>query len=170
MSISEKLLPEFDGEMEKTRKILACAPEGKWDWTPHEKSMSLGRLSGHIAELPSWGTTIMEKDVFELNPEENKAYVADSSAGLIETFDKHRAKARETIANSGDEAFHQVWTMKFAGKPVLSGPRIALIRGMMMNHLIHHRGQLSVYLRLLNVPFPGMYGPSADEPGSIAQR
>lgn len=170
MSISETLLLEFDGEMEKTRQILACAPEGKWDWTPHEKSMSLGRLSGHIAELASWGTTIMEQDTFELSPEQYKAYVADSSPALVETFDRHRAKARGAIGNADDEAFHRMWTMKVGGKTVLSGPRIAMMRGMVMNHLIHHRGQLSVYLRLLDVPLPGMYGPSADEAGSFAQR
>lgn len=170
MSISESLLPEFDGEMEKTRKMLACVPDGKWDWTPHEKSMSLGRLSGHVAELPFWGVTTMEKEVFELKPGEYKAYVADSPAALIETFERHRTKARELIANAGDEEFHKMWSMKVGDKTVLSAPRIAMLRSMFMNHLIHHRAQLSVYLRLLDVSFPGMYGPSADEPGSFAQR
>jgi uncharacterized damage-inducible protein DinB len=167
MSISQLLLPEFDQEMENTRKMLACVPDGKWDWKPHEKSMSLGRLSGHIAELPSWGATMMETDLFELNPEEYKAYIADSPADLVETFEKHRAKAREAIVSAGDEAFQKTWTMKFGGKTVMSLPRVAVMRGMFMNHLIHHRAQLSVYLRLLDVPFPGMYGPTADEPSSL---
>jgi uncharacterized damage-inducible protein DinB len=167
MSISRLLLPEFDQEMENTRKMLACVPDGKWDWKPHEKSMSLGRLSGHIAELLSWGVTTMEKEVFELNPEEYKAYIADSTADLVETFEKHRAKARESFANASDESFQTIWTMKFGGKTVISMPRVAVIRSMIMNHIIHHRAQLSVYLRLLNVGFPGMYGPTADETSSL---
>jgi uncharacterized damage-inducible protein DinB len=167
MSISQSLLPEFDQEMENTRKMLASVPDGKWDWKPHEKSMSLGRLSGHIAELPSWGVTAMEKELFELNPGEYKAYVADSPAALVETFEKHRAKVREAIASASDEAFHKIWTMKFGGRTVMSLPRVAVIRSMFMNHLIHHRAQLSVYLRLLDIEFPGMYGPTADEPSSL---
>src|SRR5438270_6652018 len=103
MSISQSLLPEFDQEMENTRKMLACVPDGKWDWKPHEKSMSLGRLSGHIAELPSWGVTTMEKELFELDLGEYKAYVADSPVALVETFEKYRAKAREAIASASDE-------------------------------------------------------------------
>jgi uncharacterized damage-inducible protein DinB len=163
MSIAETILPEYDQEMESTRKILSCVPEGKWDWKPHDKSMSLARLSGHIAELPSWGTMTMETELFDARQGDFTPFIPTSTAGLVEHFEKERAKARNAIASASDEAFGKTWTMKWDGKQIMSLPRAAVMRGMVINHLIHHRGQLSVYLRLLNVPIPGMYGPSADE-------
>ena len=166
MSISEKLLPEFDQEMANTRKLLACVPEEIPDYKPHEKSMPLGRLAGHVAELPNWAVNTIRLTTLDLTPasgEGLKAFFAKSRAELLETFDKNVAEAREAIAGATDEQLHVIWTLVYKGQTVLQMPRVAVLRVMVMNHLIHHRAQLGVYLRLNNIAIPGMYGPSADE-------
>jgi uncharacterized damage-inducible protein DinB len=162
MTISEALLPEFDYEMANTKKILACVPEDKFTWKPHEKSMALGRLASHVAEMANWGDVVVRADKLELTPAD-KPFHASSRAELLETFDKYAKSAREAIAGASDEHLGKTWTLYYAGNPVLSQPRAGILRGMVMSHIIHHRGQLTVYLRLLNVKFPGMYGPSADD-------
>ena len=163
MSISESLLPEFDGEMESTRKMLAAVPDGKWDWKPHPKSMSLGVLAGHIAELTGWVTETIEKPSLTFNSGDFKPYVPESSAALVSEFEDKRAKARAAIAKASDSDMFHVWSLTWDGQKVIEMPRIGVLRGMVINHIIHHRGQLSVYLRLLDQKIPGMYGPSADE-------
>ena len=166
MSISEALLPEFDQEMANTRKLLACVPEEIPDYKPHEKSMPLARLAGHVAELPSWATNTIRLTTLDLTPatgEGFKAYFAKSRSELLETFDKNAAEAREAIAGASDEHLHVIWSLIFKGHTVLQMPRVAVLRSVVMNHLIHRRAQLGVYLRLNNIAIPGMYGPSADE-------
>lgn len=162
MTISEMLLPEFDQEMASTRKILDCVPEEKFAWKPHAKSMALDRLASHIAELPNWGGEIITKDRLDLTPG-MKPFIASTKAELMEALDKNVAAARDAIAGASDEHFGKIWTFTFAGHTVFALPRTAALRSMVMSHLIHHRGQLSVYLRLLDVAIPGMYGPSADD-------
>jgi uncharacterized damage-inducible protein DinB len=162
MTFSETLLPEFDEEMKNTRKILACVPDGKFDYKPHEKSMTLGRLACHVAELPSWTTYTLDREVLELTPD-FKPNVATTRAGLLEMFDKFVTEARAAIAKASDKDWQVIWTFKWDGKTVMSMPRAVVMRGTVMNHMIHHRAQLGVYLRLNDVAFPGMYGPSADE-------
>jgi uncharacterized damage-inducible protein DinB len=161
MTISEMLLPEFDQEIANTRKILDCVPEEKFTWKPHEKSMALGRLASHLAEMPGWGVRVIEVDKLEMAPG-SKPYVAASKAELLATLDKNAGAAREAIAGASDEHLENIWTFVFAGHTIFAIPRTAALRTMMMSHIIHHRGQLSVYLRLNDVPIPGMYGPSAD--------
>ena len=166
MSISETLLPEFDQEMASTRKLLERVPDGKLAWKPHEKSMSMGRLAGHVAELPGWAIQTVRVEVLDLTPEgapPMQAYSARSAAELLETFDKNVVEARAAIAGATDEHLHKMWSLKFRGQIVLTMPRSAVLRNVVMNHLIHHRAQLGVYLRLNDVAIPGMYGPSADE-------
>ena len=166
MSISAALLPEFDQEMANTRKLLACVPEELPEYKPHEKSMTLGRLAGHVAELPNWAVNTIRLTTLDLTPaagEGFKAFFATTRAGLLETFDKNVAEAREAIAGASDEDLHVIWSLVFKGHTVLQMPRIAVLRSVVMNHLIHHRAQLGVYLRLNNIAIPGMYGPSADE-------
>jgi uncharacterized damage-inducible protein DinB len=166
MTISQTLLPEFDQEMKSTRKLLACVPDDKLNFKPHEKSMSLGRLAGHVAELPSWATHTVQLDSLDITPkpgEDFKAYSAPSQEDLLKTFDKNVAEAHEAIANASDEHLGKIWHLVFQGKDVISMPRASVLRFVVMNHLIHHRAQLGVYLRLNNVAIPGMYGPSADE-------
>jgi uncharacterized damage-inducible protein DinB len=162
MPISQTLLPEFDQEMANTRKLLERVPDGKFDYRPHEKSMTLGRLAGHVAEVPSYATATIRMDKLELTGSE-KPFHPTSKKELLESFDKYVAEARQAISSVSDEDLGKVWSLRFGGKDVFSMPRVAVLRGMVMNHLIHHRAQLQVYLRLNNVEIPGMYGPSADE-------
>jgi uncharacterized damage-inducible protein DinB len=163
MTLAQSLLPEFDAEMENTRKLLAAVPDGKWDWKPHPKSMFLGQLAGHIAEMAAWGVDIIDKESLALGPDEFKPYLPDSVDSLVSTFEENRTKARAAIAKASDADMAQVWTMTWAGQKVIEMPRIAVLRGMVINHIIHHRGQLTVYVRLLDGKVPGLYGPSADE-------
>jgi len=162
MPFSQTLLPEFDEEMKNTRKILECVPDGKFDYQPHPKSMTLGRLATHVAELPSWARFTLDREVLEMTPDW-KPNLAASRAELLELFDKSVVEAREKISAASDEDWRKIWTFKFGGKTIFSMPRSAVMRGTVMNHLIHHRAQLGVFLRLNDVEIPGMYGPSADE-------
>ena len=162
MTISELLLPEFDDEIKKTRTFLERVPMDGSDWKPHEKSMSLGRLASHVADLPSWASSIVEQDFLDMPPGQ-KPYAATSREELLSHFDSKAATARKAIAGAGDEHLQKNWTFSFGGHVVLSLPRYRLLQTMMVDHLIHHRGQMSVYLRLKDIPVPGMYGPSADE-------
>jgi len=165
--IAQSLLPEFDQEMATTRKTLERVPEDKFDYRPHEKSMTLGRLAGHLAELPGWGVTTIEQDVFDFNPVGGKpyeAFVAKSRDKALEVFDQGVAAMRKALEGASDDELMATWTMKNAGETVMSMPRIAVLRGFVFNHGVHHRAQLGVYLRLNDVPVPSMYGPTADEP------
>ena len=166
MTISEALIPEFDQEMANTRKLLECVPEDKWTWKPHEKSMTLGRLAGHVAELPSWAIHTINVSSLDLTPPGGpgiQPFVPGSRKELVEKFDKNVAEARPAIAAANDEHLKQIWSLIYQGQTVLSMPRAAVLRSVVINHLIHHRAQLGVYLRLNNIAIPGMYGPSADE-------
>jgi uncharacterized damage-inducible protein DinB len=162
MPFSQTLLPEFDEEMKNTRKILECVPDSKLDYQPHPKSMNLARLATHVAELPSWTGFTVDQDVLDMQPG-YQPHFAQSRAELLQMFDKNVAEARPKIEGATDQHWEKVWTFKFAGKTIMSMPRSAVMRSVIMNHLVHHRAQLGVYLRLNNVAIPGMYGPSADE-------
>jgi uncharacterized damage-inducible protein DinB len=163
MSISETMLPEFDHEMASTRKILERVPDDKLAWKPHAKSMALGRLAGHLADLPLWVNRAVEQPLVEIEQVRGQAYTAGSRDDLLKTFDRNVAGARQALAGAADDTLRQTWSLKAGGKVMLSMPRLAAVRSVFMNHLIHHRGQLSVYLRLNDVAVPGLYGPSADE-------
>lgn len=162
MTISEMLLPEFDQEMSSTRKLLERVPEGKWDYKPHPKSMPLGRLAAHVAELPFWAKHTLSVESLDIKPGE-QPFTVTSRRELLEAFDKNVAEARAALAKTSDADMAKIWTLSFAGKTVFSMPRSTVLRGSVLNHLIHHRAQLGVYLRLNDVAIPGMYGPSADE-------
>jgi len=162
MALSEALLPEFDEEMKNTRKMLERIPDDKFDYKPHEKSMALGRLASHVAELPNWAAHTLQTDVLEIQAGQ-QPYIAKSNKQLLEDFDKNVAEGRKLIAAATDADFAKIWTFKYGGQTIFSMPRSAVIRSVVMNHLIHHRAQLSVYLRLNEIEIPGMYGPSADE-------
>jgi uncharacterized damage-inducible protein DinB len=162
MTISQSMLPEFDHEMANTRKTLERVPEDRVSYTPHEKSMTMGRLAAHTAQIPVWCTIGLTLDEFNLTPE-FEAVEMTTRAKLLETFDRNWAEARTHLVNADDASMMKPWTFKKGGHTVLSMPKVAVLRTFMMNHLIHHRAQLGVYLRLNNVPVPGLYGPSADE-------
>jgi len=161
-TITPSLLPEFDHEMANTRRMLERAPEDRWTYAPHDRSMTLGRLAAHIAQVPVWATIALTLDEFNLTPEFEVVGVT-TRAALLDTFDRNCAEARSHIVDADDTAVMKMWTFKKAGHTVLSMPKAVVLRTFVMNHLIHHRGQLSVYLRLNDVPLPGLYGPSADE-------
>ena len=166
MPMSQALLPEFDHEMANTRKALERAPEDKFGWKPHEKSMTLGRLATHVAELSGWVPTTLESESFDFAPPGAAPFqpkTAGSRAELLEVFDKNVAVARAAIGAASDAQWMAPWSLLQGGRTIFSMPRIAVLRSMVMNHTIHHRGQLAVYLRLNDVPVPALYGPSADE-------
>lgn len=166
MTLAESMLPEFDHEMATTRKVLACVPEGKNDWKPHPKSMPLGRLAGHLAELVNWTTRVLEGDELDFAPPGGKPWEPTfftTREGTLALFDRNVAAARAALAAAPDAAWMRDWSLKRAGAALFTMPRIAVQRTMVMNHIIHHRAQLGVYLRLLDVAIPGSYGPSADE-------
>jgi uncharacterized damage-inducible protein DinB len=165
MGISAELLPEFDLEMAAARRTLERIPEDKLGWKPHEKSMTLGRLAGHVAELPGMGVRVIQSDGFDVanRPAGSKPNVAESQKHVLEMFDKNVAEARAAFAGASDAQWAGNWTISAGEKKFYDGPRIGAVRRMMMNHIIHHRAQLGVYLRLTGVPVPSVYGPSADE-------
>ena len=165
MKISDALLPEFDHEIGTTRKLLERVPEDKWDWAPHPKSMKLGRLACHVAESTQFATAIAKSDSMDFAKGEYVVIEANNRQQLLDAFDKGAAGARAAIAGSSDESLAKSWSMLMDGKSVLTMPKAGVLRTVMMNHLIHHRGQLSVYLRLTDTPVPSIYGPSADEGG-----
>jgi uncharacterized damage-inducible protein DinB len=162
MPISEALLPEFDHEMANTRKTLERVLDDKLGWKPHEKSGTMGWLASHVATLPGWAVTTLEQDSYEVPPD-FRPVILGSRKELLDTFDKNVSAARAAIARTNDAAMMKPWSLSVRGKPMFTLPRAAVLRGFFMNHLIHHRAQLGVYLRLNNVPVPAIYGPSADE-------
>ena len=162
MSIAQSLLPEFDQEMANTRKMLERIPENKLDYKPDPKSMAMGQLASHVAEMVGWFASMMDGPALDI-PEGFKPFVATSKKQLLDKFDENVASTRTALAAAGDQALLQDWSLKFAGNTMFTMPRLACYRSMIMNHVIHHRAQLSVYYRLNGVPVPGMYGPSADE-------
>jgi uncharacterized damage-inducible protein DinB len=162
MSIAQSMLPEFDNEMANTRKMLERVPDDKLSYKPDPKSMTLGRLASHVAEIVGWGVSVFNDDSYVITPD-HKPFDAKSRLDLLETFEKDAKQARAALADAPDSGMMDTWALKFGDQVLLSMPRAAVYRSMIMNHIIHHRAQLSVYFRLVGVPVPGMYGPSADE-------
>jgi len=166
MKISDSLLSEFDQEMANTRKVLERVPEGKGDWKPHAKSSTLSALTAHIANMPDWAGLTLQTDSFDYAPPGAPPYVTPTFASnkdLLAAFDKSVAQARAALAAADDSAMLAPWTLLAGGKTMMTMPKVAVIRTFVMNHTIHHRAQLGVYLRLNDVPVPGVYGPTADE-------
>jgi uncharacterized damage-inducible protein DinB len=165
--IAQMLLPELESEMATMRKVCSRIPEASFGYQPHEKSMTMGRLAGHIAEMLSWGTVTLQSPNFDINPGEGsqewEAFVPKTSSELMEKLERSIKEFRTALEAVSDEAMQEPWSLLSAGQTLFTMPRIACVRSMILNHLIHHRGQLSVYLRLNNIPVPSIYGPSADE-------
>ena len=168
MLIREILLPDFDNEMQSTRKLLASLPEKLSDFKPHPKSMALDRLAGHVAQLPAWAETTVATDGLDLDMSTYVPYVPKTRKEVLDEFDKSVVMARAAIASVSDEHLGKTWTFSMQGKPVFSAPRTIVLRSTVLNHLIHHRAQLGVYLRLQEIAIPGMYGPSADDMAAFA--
>ena len=166
MPIAEAMLPEFDHETANTRECLSRIPAGQLDWRPHEKSYDLRGLATHIANMPKWTVMTLKESSFDMAPEGEDPTTeepVESVAGALEMFDANVEAAREAIADASDEQMLAMWSLLKGGEEILSMPRVAVLRSFIMNHMIHHRAQLGVYLRLNDVPVPALYGPSADE-------
>jgi uncharacterized damage-inducible protein DinB len=165
MAIKEALLPEFDHEMGTTRRLLERVPQAHFGWKPHERSYTLGQLAGHIANIPHWLDAISGSGSFDVAaaPTEARPQPPTSVESLLNTFDTNVKNARAAIEALGDSALTAPWTLKNGDHEIFTMPKTAVLRSFVMNHLIHHRGQLSVYLRLRDVPLPSIYGPTADE-------
>lgn len=163
MAIVDALLPEFDHEMAVTRKVLERVNDTQFGWQPHEKSMTLGRLATHVAEIPQWGRTILTEPEFNMVAGEHKPGTAATTAEVLQLFDGQVQAIRALLAPRTDAELMSTWTFKQNGQEMFGMPRAAAWRSWVMNHLIHHRGQLSVYLRQTGSKVPGIYGPSADE-------
>lgn len=162
--ISESLIAELKQEAIATRKMLELVPLEKSDWKPHEKSMSLGRLTSHVAELPTWISYTADQDELDFKKIDYKPFVPESNSDLLSFFDKNVENAVKSLENCSDEDMKKNWTLRSGEQIFFTLPKVGVMRSMNMNHMIHHRGQLSVYLRLLNIALPGVYGPTADNP------
>jgi uncharacterized damage-inducible protein DinB len=166
MKYSESILPEFDREMASTRKVLERVPEDKMDWKAHPKSNTIGWNANHLVELPGWVEGVLTKPSWDFAPAGGEQYESinlKTRRELLDVFDGNVAAARKAIAAVKDEEIMQPWSLLQTGKTLFTMPRAAVIRGFVLNHLIHHRAILCVYLRLNDIPVPGMYGPSGDE-------
>lgn len=165
MAFKDGFLHEFDHEMGTTRRVLDRVPEADFAWKPHEKSFTLGQLARHIANIPRWVPVALDRAVFDLASGGDVMQAKDpaSTADLLATFDANVKAARAKIDEQPDPALAAVFTLKQGTYEVFTMPKKVVLRGFIMNHMIHHRGQLSVYLRLRNVPLPSIYGPTADE-------
>lgn len=167
MSLCQALAAELQQEAKATRRILERVPEGSFDWKPHDKSMSLGRLAGHVAELPSLIAPALTQDELDFASGTYQPFAPTSTAELLEKFAGNIAKAVELLGSQTEESMGESWRLGSGEQTFFKGPRAAAVRVLALNHVVHHRGQLSVYLRLLDVPVPSIYGPSADEaPGA----
>jgi uncharacterized damage-inducible protein DinB len=162
MPIAKMLLPEWENEMRNTRRALERVPADRLDFRPHELSWTLGELATHVAYLPRWVTVALTTDELDLaDTPPNRA--VGSTDELLAAFEANIAKGTEALSSSSDETFGSPWTLRKDGHVVFTMPKAAVIRSFVMNHIIHHRGQLTIYLRLVGAKVPGLYGPSADE-------
>ena len=163
MPISELLLPEFDEEMKKTRTTLERVPADKPGFAPHPKSMPLGKLAPHVAQLAAFGVSVLTAPGLDFSTGSYRPLPLESAAQLVKVFDEGAAKVRSALAGLPDEAWKQNWKLSLGGKTIFEGNRFLAYRQMFLNHIVHHRAQLGVYLRLNGQPVPSIYGPSADE-------
>jgi len=166
MPINQGLLGEFDQEMANTRKTLERVPEDKFGWKPHPKSGTMIWLAGHVAQIPGWAKETMERDSLDIAPPGQppvQPEIPRSRKDLLERFDRCVAAGRTALSTASDDHLMKPWSLLSGGKTIFTMPRIVVFRGFVMNHLIHHRAQLGVYLRLNDIPVPAIYGPSADE-------
>ena len=169
MTMSAGLLPEFDQEMTKTRKVLERVPDDRWQWQPHAKSKAMGPLASHIADIPRHAVDVLEKESLDVAPQAGgpprppRTPPATSRQELLERFDANVASARTALAGATDEQLVQPWSLIAGGHTLANLPRIGAIRTLLMSHIVHHRAQLGLYLRMNDIPVPAIYGPSADE-------
>jgi uncharacterized damage-inducible protein DinB len=163
MPLNEPLITELQHEASNTRKMLERVPEKSFSWKPHDKSMTLGSLAQHLAEIPVWTGVTVDQDELDFSRSEYKPRVATTTEDLLKTFDENLKNALECLQKASDEKLNGMWTMRNGEKVYFTMPKLKVLRSFVLSHSIHHRGQLSVYMRLLGVPLPQIYGPTADE-------
>ena len=163
MAISDLLLKEFDEEVQKTRAMLERVPDGKAEFAPHTKSMPLGRLAPHVAELAGFGLSVLTMPALDFGSGQYKPLPFESGSQLVRVFDEGAATVRDVLRNIPDAAWSENWRLSFSGRTLFEGPRFLAYRQMFLNHIVHHRAQLGVYLRMNDTALPSTYGPSADE-------
>lgn len=165
MPIAEMLLSEWDVEMATTRRVLERVPSEKGEWKPHPRSFPMAHLAQLVARMPGWATMMMQTAELDIAPKEGggPGYSIETTETLLAEFDRNAAEGRAALAGTSDAAFDEPWTMKAGGVAVQTNSRYQMLRTNMLNHLVHHRAQLGVYLRLVDEPVPSMYGPTADE-------
>jgi len=168
MRIGQTMLPEFDAEMANTRKVLERVPDDKWDWKIHEKSNTIGWVANHLSDIPGWVEMTLAHDSLDVEPVAGQPYqspTATTTAGVLELFDQNVATGHSLLESVEDEVLFQPWSLLRLGEALMTMPRMVVIRTWVLNHTIHHRAHLCVYLRVNDVPVPGLYGPSADDAG-----
>ena len=166
MRIAELIIPEFDAEIATTRRVMERVPDGRGEWKPHPKAFPLGHLAQLVARLPGWAPMMMQRTELDIAPASGPqfpGYSIETMATLLAEFEKNAAAARTALAAGSDEDYGVTWTLKKAGAVAMQGTRYQLLRSMVINHIVHHRAQLGLYLRLLGEKVPMMYGPTADE-------
>jgi uncharacterized damage-inducible protein DinB len=169
MTLAQSILPEFDHEMANTRKVLERIPDDKLDWKAHPRSNSIGWNANHLAEIPGWVEGTLSQPEWDIAPAGGPPYQSPnlrSVREILDLFDRNVAAGRKALQSATDESMQQTWSLLKAGQPLFTMPRSVVIRSFVLNHAIHHRAILCVYLRLNDVPVPGMYGPSGDEAGA----
>lgn len=165
-TLAPALVPEFDHEAANTRKLLERLPDDKLAWKAHPKSNTIGWVASHLVEIVGWFPGILEKDSWDVHPVGGEPYrtpVLNNRQEILDLFDRNVAAGRKALAETSDSEFMQSWSLLAGGEPIFTLPRIGVVRTYGLSHLIHHRAMLCVYLRLVDVPVPGMYGPSGDE-------
>ena len=162
-NIATALIAELENEAKVTRKILERVPADKFDWKPHEKSMTMSRLATHVAEMHGWTNSTVEQPELDFAKMDYKPFEPRTTEDLVEHFEKCFSGAIDSLKKASDEIWSEPWSLKNGETVYFTMPKIVVMRSMVLNHIVHHRGQLSVYLRLNDIPVPAMYGPSADE-------
>jgi uncharacterized damage-inducible protein DinB len=162
-NIAKALIAELENEGKVTRKVLERVPADKYDWKPHERSMTFGRLATHVAEMHGWAKSTVEQSEIDFAKFDYKPFEPKTTEELVQHFEKNYNDAIQALKTASDEIWTEPWSLRNGEQIYFTIPKIAVIRGMVLNHIVHHRGQLSVYLRLNDIPVPAMYGPSADE-------
>ena len=162
-AIASALIAEFENEGKTTRKVLERCPPDKFGWKPHDKSMELGRLATHVAEMHGWTKPTVEQPELDFAKMDYKPFEPRTTEELVAHFEKNFSEAIETLNGASDEIWTEPWSLKNGETTYFTMPKIVVMRSLVLNHIVHHRGQLSVYLRLNDIPVPAMYGPSADE-------
>jgi uncharacterized damage-inducible protein DinB len=163
MSERDSLLPEIDQEIAATRRVLERVPDAALEWRPHPKSFNLGELATHLSRIPHWGTLILTREAYDLATSGPRAQALPSVAAVLDQFDANVREVRKTLVDMTDGQLLQPWMLRRGDRVLMSIPKVSAVRGFVVRHLVHHRGQMTVYLRMNDVPLPPLYGPTADE-------